>query len=118
MEKYYIEFYTKDNGVEPVKDFILTLDAKMKAKLLHIFEILEENGPSVRLPYTEYLGDGIFEIRAKYGTDIVRVLYFFIKGRRIILTNGFVKKQRKTPIGEIVLAKKYRRDYRRRYGDD
>lgn len=52
-----------------------------------------------------------FEIRTKFGSDITRVLYFFVIGRRIILTNGFVKKTQKTPASEIALAKQYRADY-------
>ena len=32
-------------------------------------------------------------------------------GRKIILTNGFVKKTQKTPASEIALAKQYRADY-------
>lgn len=47
-------------------------------------------------------------------TDIVRVLYFFDKDRIIIATNGFVKKQQKTPRSEIELAKDRRSDYHRR----
>ena len=60
------------------------------------------------------MGDGIFEIRAKQGSDISRVLYFFVVGKKIILTNGFVKKSQKTPAGEIARAKKYRADYQGR----
>ncbi len=55
--------------------------------------------------------DGIFEIRAKVGSDISRVLYLFVIGRKIVLTNGFVKKTRKTPRNEIELAKKYRNEF-------
>jgi len=61
--------------------------------------------------YSKHLEDGIFEIRTKFGSDITRVLYFFVIGRRIILTNGFVKKTQKTPASEIALAKQYRADY-------
>ena len=63
------------------------------------------------MPYSEKLEDGIFELRAKVGSDISRVLYFFVVGRKIILTNGFIKKTQKTPKSEIELAKKYRADY-------
>ena len=63
------------------------------------------------MPYSEELEDGIFELRAKVGSDISRVLYFFVVGRKIILTNGFIKKTQKTPKSEIELAKKYRADY-------
>ena len=44
-------------------------------------------------------------------TDISRVLYFFVVGRRVILTNGFVKKTMKTPLCEIERAKRYRADF-------
>ena len=77
-------------------------------------EFLEEKGPALREPFSKPLGDGIFEIRAKQGSNISRVLYFFVIGRKIILTNGFVKKTAKTPPGEIERAKGYRADFQRR----
>jgi len=49
--------------------------------------------------------------RGKQGTNITRILYFFVAGHKIILTNGFVKKTQKTPSMEISLAKKYREDF-------
>ncbi len=63
------------------------------------------------MAYSEHLVDGIFELRAKVGSNISRVLYFFVVGRKIIITNGFVKKTQKTPKNEIELAKKYRNEY-------
>ena len=33
MDKFEVEFYTKDNGEKPAKDFIPGLDAKMRAKV-------------------------------------------------------------------------------------
>lgn len=55
-----------------------------------------------------------FEIIALVGCGITRVLYFFVIGRKIILTNGFTKKTQKTPPGEIELSKKYRSEYEQR----
>jgi len=43
------------------------------------------------------------------------ILYFFFVGRRIVLTNGFVKKFMKTPKSAIELAVKYKNDYIERY---
>ena len=88
----------------------------MQAKIFMVLELLEEMGPALRLPYSENLQDGIFEVRAKQGSDISRVLYFFFTGRKIILTNGFVKKTQKTPPGELERAKRYRADFERREG--
>lgn len=116
MENYIIEFYCKEDGTEPAKDFMESLDAKMVAKILRVVDLLEKNGPMLRMPHSEYLQDGIFEIRAKQGTDITRVLYFFTSGKKIILSNGFVKKTDKTPLKEIERAKLFRADYERRHG--
>ena len=52
------------------------------------------------------------------GSDITRVLYFFIIGKKAVLTNGFIKKSQKTPKAEKELAKKYKADYERRYGNE
>src|SRR5699024_1274018 len=99
------------NENKPVEEFLLSLDLKMQAKLLGMLQILQEKGNQLREPYSKYLEDGIFELRIKTGTDITRVLYFFYYGRKIILTNGFVKKTQKTPRKEIQLAKKRKADY-------
>lgn len=45
MDKFKVEFYTKDNGEKPAKDFILSLNTKMKAKVLGIIDVLEEYVP-------------------------------------------------------------------------
>lgn len=111
MDKFTVEFYEKANGEIPVEKFLLSLDKKMRAKLLGILEILQEKGNQLREPYSKHLDDGIFEIRGKVGSDISRVLYFFYYEGKIVMTNGFVKKTQKTPKSEIEIAKKYRKDY-------
>lgn len=118
MDKFIIDFYTKENGEQPAKDFILGLEPKMQAKIIKVLDLLEHNGPLTGLPYSEHLENGIFEIRAKQSTNITRILYFFAVGRKIILTNGFVKKTQKTPRREIDLARKYRSDYERGFQNE
>lgn len=78
--------------------------------------MLEDFGVQLRLPYSEHLEDGIFELRAKVSTNISRVLYFFYAGNTAVLTNGFMKKTRQTPREEIERAKRYRADYLKRKG--
>ena len=87
----------------------------MQAKLFRLLELLELKGNELREPYSKSLSDGIFEIRAIQGNNITRVLYFFVVGKKIILTNGFVKKTQKTPISEIEKALEYRKDFLKRY---
>lgn len=77
--------------------------------------MIEMNGSLLRGPYSEPLDDGIFELRTKQGSDLTRVLYFFFVGNKAVLTNGFTKKTQKTPKLDIEIAKRYRKDYKRRY---
>lgn len=118
MSRINIEFYDTIEGKCPVADFIQSLDAKMQAKVLRTIDLLEKNGISLREPYSAPLTDGIFELRIKQGSGITRILYFFFVGNKAVFTNGFVKKTQKTPQAEIVLAKKYKADYERRFYND
>lgn len=111
MQEFEIIFYDKEDGTEPAKDFILSLDMKMRAKMFRAVELLRDRGNELREPDSKPLDDGIMELRAKVGNDISRVLYFFVVGRKAILTNGFIKKTKKTPKSEIELAKRYRNEY-------
>jgi len=109
--KFDIRFYDKKDGTKPAKDFIAKLSPKMKAKVIRAVGMLKNNGSELREPYSKHLDDGIFEIRAKIGSDISRVLYFFLVGQKVILTHGFIKKTQKTPPSEIDRAKRYRTEY-------
>lgn len=110
---FKVEFYQTVDGKKPVKDFLDSLHPKLRAKMVGLIDILQESGNRLREPYTKSLGNGIFELRAKQGNDLARSLFFFYHEGRIIITNGFVKKTKKTPKSEIDTAKKYREDFYR-----
>ena len=112
---FELELYASEDGKEPVAEFLDSLDQKMNAKLIGLMELLEEKGTELREPYSAPLEDGIFELRCKLGSNITRTLYFFYVGKRIVVTNGFVKKTQKTPPGEIKLAKDRRKDWIERH---
>lgn len=116
MDKFTVEFYEKENGDIPAEEFLDGLNIRMKTKLVGLIKILQEKGNLLREPYSKPLGDGIFELRCKVGNDISRVLYFFYYNGKIIMTNGFVKKTRKTPRAVINRAKAYRDNYLERNG--
>lgn len=113
-----IEFYEKENGEIPVQDFLLSVDKKMRAKAFKEIDLLEEHGTTLREPYSKAIRNGIFELRIKVATDISRVFYFFFDGKKIVLTNGFIKKTQKTPEREIEKALEYKADYERRKEND
>jgi len=63
-----------------------------------------------RPPLSKSLGDDLFELR-HVGKLNTRLLYFFTKGRRIILLHGFRKKTRALPLRERQLAFERKRDW-------
>jgi len=103
-----IIFYEKPGGRKPALDFIESLEQKLQVKVIGTIKLLEEKGNGLSMPYSRKLDRHINELRARHGTDIARVLYFFTEGDIACLTNGFVKKTEKTPPGEIHRANVYR----------
>ncbi len=117
---FTIEFYEKliknENGKVikteiPVKEFLDSLDDKMLGKCIGDIEKLSILGNQARPPLTKKIGDEVFELRTKQSNNIVRIFYFFCVGKRIILTNGFIKKTNKTPKSEIEKAEEYKKDF-------
>ncbi len=111
LPNFIVDFYRNTDGSKPLGEFIKCLNIKMKAKVVANLHLLEEYGNYAREPLSKELEDGIFEIRTIVGNDIVRIMYFFDKGKVIIATNGFIKKKQKTPKSEIEKAKQIRKDY-------
>jgi len=46
------------------------------------------------------------ELREESRTNIYRVIYCFVVGRRIVMLHGFQKKTQETPRGEIDIAER------------
>lgn len=115
MKRFEIDFYELPNGLRPVEEFLNSLEVKMRVKAINSLEILEEHGNMLREPYSKPIENGIFELRIQFANDISRIFYFFVTGRKIVLTNGFIKKTNKSPKNDIGLALRYKEDYERRY---
>lgn len=118
MMNWAIEFYETEDGYNPIEDFLDSLNIKMRAKAVKEIEILKELGISIKEPYSKHLRGGVFELRIKFASDIARIFYFFYVEKKIILTNGFIKKTQKIPHLELEKALKYKADYERRNSNE
>ena len=98
-------FFEKKNGTIPAEEFIDALDNKLAAKVYWILGMIEKNGSEIREPYSKHLDDGIFEARAQVGANLARVLYFFVIGKRVIVTHGFTKKTQKPRLQKLLKRK-------------
>ena len=103
--KWEVSYYTQSNGIQPVKEWINTLDLKLQLKIFRAFELLEQFNINVKAPYVKPLDNKLYELRIKDYKGIYRIIYFLHTNRQFIMLNGFVKKTPKTPLNEIELAK-------------
>ena len=103
--KWKVNYYKQHDGIQPVKNWIDTLDLKLQLKIFRAFELLEDFNINLKLPYVKPLGDKLYELRVKDSKGIYRIIYFSYTNKQFIMLNGFMKKTQKTPQSEINLAK-------------
>jgi phage-related protein len=89
-----------------VKRDILSFPKELLAEFYAMQQIMEEKGPSLGMPYTRAMGDGLFEMRLSDKDGIARVFYCTIEKYEIFVLHSFVKKTRTTPDRELQLARK------------
>lgn len=101
---YEIYFYEDEKGRCEVDELLDTLQPKLRAKVEKWMEKLQEEGPNLPRPYADVVSDKIRELRIQFASDSCRLMYFF-KGKKIIITHGFMKKTNRLPVNEIEHAK-------------
>ena len=66
-----------------------------------------------RIPvkFVKLVGEGLYELRIEYNSNIFRIFFIFDQGMIVVLFNGFQKKIQKTPKSEIEKALKIKNEY-------
>jgi phage-related protein len=114
--QFTVEFYETSSGQCPVRDFLNDMKesdpddfasvvaglAKLQNRLYH------------RPPLSKSVGNDLFELR-HVGKLNTRVLYFFMKGRRIIAVHGIRHKGREIPARDRESAMGRRNDWLARH---
>ena len=92
--------------------FYKSQDRKVRDKIKHVFDLVRFER-IVPVKYFKRLvnSDGIYEIRVITTFKNIRILCFFDKVNLIVLTNFFIKKTQKTPLKEIRIAEKMKKEY-------
>lgn len=109
--EWKIEFYRISEDNSPVLDWFKRQEPKVKAKIGRIFDLLEEQGIAVGMPYVKPLEEKLYEIRVEQNTNIYRVIYFAWTGKQFIMLHGFQKKTQKTPKKDLQLALERMKDF-------
>jgi len=110
--EFTTEFYETDTGRCPVREFLDELKASNPDDFAAVLAGLAKLRSRVyhRPPLSKSIGDDLFELR-HVGKLNTRILYFFMKNRRIILVHGIRKKTRALSARDRGIALERRRDW-------
>jgi phage-related protein len=113
--EFEVEFYKTVNGHSPVREFLLELKASDPGDFAAVAAGLEKlrYRQCHREPLTKALNDGLFELR-HVGKLNTRVLWFFMKGRRIIAVHGIRNKGQSIPPRDLDTARARMKDWKER----
>lgn len=93
-------------------DFYKAQDVKIQRKIEYVLDLVRfEKQVPIRFFKALTNTNGIYEIRVVTSIKSIRILCFQDEGQLVILTNCFVKKSQKTPLKEIKLAEKLKKEY-------
>lgn len=107
MPETKVVFYQESDGDAPVFEWLRSLkkeNPKGFANCVVRIKQLKESGHELRRPASDYLRDGIRELRAKHRNVQYRILYFFHGQNVAILAHAIIKKQSAVPDGDIEKA--------------
>lgn len=102
-------FYRTENGREPVRDWILSLQVDDKKEIGRDIKTAQFGWP-IGMPLIRKMEKDLWEVRSHITDGIARVI-FTVDGNEMILLHGFVKKSQATPREELKVA----RDRKQRY---
>jgi len=108
--EFTIEWYYDIKGHSQALDHFMEQPKDKQRKLLNLFRLMAEQGKIFDKTKFRSEGDGIYAFKPQPD----RYLCFFFKGRKIIVTNAFIKKTQKLPQDEKDQALKAYQSYEKR----
>lgn len=110
--EFTVEFYETSAGRCPAREFLDTLKASDPGDFAAVMAGLGKlrNRAYHREPLSKALGDGLFELR-HVGKLNTRVLWFFMKGRRIVAVHGVRNKGQAIAAHDLNTARQRMRDW-------
>jgi phage-related protein len=113
-ELFTIEWYYDFMGYSQAYEYFLKTSDSQKRKFFILIKRISEFGKISDISKFRNEGDDIYAFKPKPD----RYLSFFVKGKKIIITNGFTKRVQKLPRSEKERAMNYRSDYLSRFKEE
>lgn len=106
--EFEVIFYKDSKGISPIEVFLLGLIKTNKILFNKVTDGIAKLKYEIyhKEPLSKYLEPGLWELRVRSGTDLLRIFYTFRKGRIIVLLHVFIKKQQKTPRRELEITRR------------
>jgi len=89
---------------------IMKLPEGLQARYIHLTKRMMGFGPSLGMPHSRAMGEGLFELRLTAKAGQGRVFYCTMVNNQIIMWHTFIKKTPKTLNHERELAKRRMRE--------
>ncbi len=109
MKKITSLFYETSNGNKPVREWLLSLN-KEDRKIIGSDIKTVEFGFPIGMPVCRKLGSKLYEVRSDISDKKIARVIFTVMSEYMVLLNGFIKKDQKTPKSEIDLALKRKKE--------
>jgi len=100
MPRVELILYMEEDNTVPFVNWLRSLPSKPRDKCVIRIERLRDHGHELRRPEADYLRDGIYELRVRFGTVNYRILYFFYGTSVVVVSHGIIKEDR-VPAGDI-----------------
>lgn len=108
--EFTIEWYFDERGRSQAFEYYSTQTKEKQRKLLNLFRLMGDFGKILDKTKFRSEDDGIYAFKPQQD----RYLCFFFKGKKIIVTNAFIKKADKLPRNEKERALKLYQNYEKR----
>lgn len=114
---YVIEFFVTDAGRCPVREFLDTLKVSDPNDFAAVMAGLAKlrDRQYHRPPLSKALDRGLFELR-HVGKLNTRILWFFVRGRRIVTVHGVRNKGQAIAAHDMAVARERMRNWQERHG--
>lgn len=101
---------SSERGDCPLLRFLAKLEGNLARdgrRMLALLDRVAQHGPPRNVDISHQVGEGLWE----FIQGRIRVIWFYDRGKLVVLSHGFVKKTRKTPASELERARRNRQEY-------
>ena len=97
-------FFLTSSGNEPVREWLKSMNAEDRKVIGEDIKVVQFRWP-LGMPLVRKMDSNLWEIRSKLENGNLSRVFFTVKGSKLNLLHGFIKKSQKTPKKDIDMAR-------------